>query len=79
MTTIYRYRLNQYIGPVADQYIYDAPFLLSGGRSVEPTNVQWITDPSQSCSPDQQRLLIRRGQKPQIPERTPPVQYRPFL
>jgi hypothetical protein len=85
MTANYRYRTYQYIGPTLDQNIYQSPFLLTSGNITEPTNIQWVTDPTAECSAEQKRLRIRNGiQRKTVAaletDSKPAVyQYRPFL
>ncbi len=79
---IYRYRTYQYIGPSMDQNLYDAPDLLTAGSIVEPVNVQWVTDPSTSCTNEQKRLQVRGRLRvpPAVHYRNPVAyQYRPFM
>ena len=79
-TGIYRYRTHQYIGPVMDQYIYNTPFLFTEGQVTEPVNVQWVTDPSVTCTAEQKRLSVRKGERPIVEQPAKPViQYRPFM
>ena len=82
MTSIYRYRTNQYIGPTLDQNLYSSDFLLTQGRITEPTNVQWVTDPSAECTAEQKRLRARgvlsRSSFPSLAASHYKSQYLPF-
>jgi len=79
MTSIYKYRTYQYIGPSLDQNLYAEPFLLQQGTIVEAPNIQWITDPTAECTPEQKRIRIRVPQSTKPRPNITAYQYRPFL
>lgn len=61
MSGFYKYRTNQYSGPILDPMLYREDFLFEKGRIRQDPNVQWVQDPSTLGTAERVRLSNRLG------------------